>query len=230
MISSQPTLLRSQAPGGRWYESWPLRLFGACLRRKVDGSCRTNAPFRVLHSFVLHFHDVNMARHDRSYSPDSPNKRVRPSSYRSPRSPSPTRRNSQRPRYDDDRRDRDGGRERDRDRDRYRDDRYRDDRKRDGHRDDRDRRRDDRRRSRSRSPPRRRAPTPPRKEPTPPPATPIVEDEKMKAKRERLEAWKRKREASKALDEAKARSKAMALAGKAPPPGESNTPFLLTLA
>lgn len=42
----------------------------------------------------------------------------------------------------------------------------------------------------------------------------------MKAKRERLEAWKRKREASKALDEAKARSKAMALAGKAPPAGE----------
>lgn len=102
-----------------------------------------------------------MARRDRSYSPDSPNKRVRPSHRSSPRSPSPTRRNAPRPtrsRYDDDRdrdgyRDRDRDRERDRDRDKDRDrdrDRERErekdrDRDRDGHRD-RDRYRDDRHR------------------------------------------------------------------------------------
>ncbi|KAF8974340.1 P-loop containing nucleoside triphosphate hydrolase protein [Flammula alnicola] len=152
-----------------------------------------------------------MARRDRSFSPDSSNKRVRPS-HRSPRSPSPTRRSTQRTnvrsRYDDERdrdRDRERDRNRDRDRDRYRDDRYRDDRRRDSHR-------DDRRRSRSRS--RERRPTPPRPapaaEPTPPP-----EDEKLKAKRAKLEAWKKEREAKKALDEAKA--KAMALAGKSAP-------------
>ncbi|KIJ37370.1 hypothetical protein M422DRAFT_69318 [Sphaerobolus stellatus SS14] len=46
----------------------------------------------------------------------------------------------------------------------------------------------------------------------------------MKAKRERLEDWKKKREATKALDEAKAKAKAMALAGKgALPPAESAT-------
>lgn len=48
--------------------------------------------------------------------------------------------------------------------------------------------------------------------PTPPP-----EDEKLRAKRAKLEAWKKEREAKKALDEAKAKAKAMALAGKAPP-------------
>ena len=169
-----------------------------------------------------------MARRDRSHSPDAPHKRVRPSHRSSPRSPSPTRRNQRPPRsrYDDDRewdrerdRDRDRDRERDRDRDRYRDDRYRDDRRRD-YRDDR---RDDRRRSRSRERRERdRAP------PTPPrattaekdtskaaSATPPVEDEKLKAKRAKLEAWKKEREAKKALDEAKA--KAMALAGKSAP-------------
>ncbi|TFK94684.1 P-loop containing nucleoside triphosphate hydrolase protein [Polyporus arcularius HHB13444] len=176
-----------------------------------------------------------MARRDRSYSPDSPNKRVRPSHRSSPRSPSPTRRNAQRPirsRHDDDRerdgyhrdrdrererdRDRDRDRERergdrDRDRDRYRDDRYRDDRRRDY--------RDDRRDDRRRSPPRDRRDkdrqaTPPRGPPQADskPATPPVEDEKLKAKRARLEAWKKERDAKKALDEAKA--KAMALAGK----------------
>ena len=45
-----------------------------------------------------------------------------------------------------------------------------------------------------------------------------VRDE-IKAKRAKLEAWKKEREAKKALDEAKA--KAMALAGKSAPPGES---------
>ena len=185
-----------------------------------------------------------MARRDRSYSPDSPNKRVRPS-HRSPRSPSPTRRNAPRPtrsRYDDDRdrdgyRDRDRDRERDRDRgdrerdrdrdrerdrdshrdrDRYRDDRYRDDRRRD-YRDDR---RDDRRRSRSRDRAHRDRPASPAR--TQPPSqpdsknsTPPVEDEKLKAKRARLEAWKKERDAKKALDEAKV--KAMALAGKTAP-------------
>ncbi|KAJ7179868.1 P-loop containing nucleoside triphosphate hydrolase protein [Mycena crocata] len=146
-----------------------------------------------------------MARRDRSLSPESSNKRVRPS-HRSPRSPSPTRRSTQRPpanrsRYDDDR-------SRDRDRDRYREDRYRDDRRRDSYRDDR---RDDRRRSRSRERRAAQPPTPPR----PPPEsvkTPPPEDEKIRARKEKLEAWKKEREAKKALDEAKA--KAMALAGK----------------
>ncbi|KAH8106099.1 P-loop containing nucleoside triphosphate hydrolase protein [Cristinia sonorae] len=162
-----------------------------------------------------------MARRDRSYSPDSSNKRVR-HSHRSSRSPSPTRRTAQRstrPRYDDERdrdrdRERDRDRDRDRERDRYRDERHRDDRRRD-YRDDR---RDDRRRSRSRERRERdrQVATPPRKQPTPPPtqpaAPPTVEDEKLKAKRAKLEAWKKEREAKKALDEAKA--KAMALAGK----------------
>ncbi|KIK08360.1 hypothetical protein K443DRAFT_672386 [Laccaria amethystina LaAM-08-1] len=155
-----------------------------------------------------------MARRDRSFSPEPSNKRVRPSYRSSPRSPSPTRRNTQRPsttrsRYEDDR-----DRDRYRDRDRHRDDRYRDDRRRDSYRDGtRDERRDNRRRSRSRD---RRPPTPPRAQPidesvqTPPP-----EDEKLKSKRAKLEAWKKEREAKKALDEAKA--KAMALAGKSAP-------------
>ncbi|KAF8665605.1 hypothetical protein AX16_000061 [Volvariella volvacea WC 439] len=154
-----------------------------------------------------------MVRRDRSLSPETSNKRVR-QSHRSPRSPSPTRRSTQRTsirsRYDDDR-ERDWDRVRDRD-NRYRDDRYRDDRRRDY--------RDDRRRSRSRE--RRPAPgTPPRGQatqeaaPTPVPAA-APEDEKMKAKRAKLEAWKKEREAKKALDEAKA--KAMALAGKSAPP------------
>ena len=146
-----------------------------------------------------------MARRDRSFSPESSNKRVR-QSYRSPRSPSPTRRSTQRApprsRYEDEK-DRDRNRDRDRDRDRHRDDRYRDDRRRDSHR-------DERRRSRSRD----RRPTSlsrplPTNEPIPP------EDEKLKAKRAKLEAWKKEREAKKALDEAKA--KAMALAGKSVP-------------
>lgn len=175
-----------------------------------------------------------MARRDRTASPDTPNKRVRPS-HRSPRSPSPTRRSTQRAstnqrsRYDDDRewdrdryRERDRDRDRDRERDRYRDDRYRDDRRGPSHRDPiRDDRRDDRRRSRSRerrpaSPPRHQvaptAPTPAteaKATPTPPP-----EDEKLRAKRAKFEAWKKEREAKKALDEAKAKAKAMALAGK----------------
>lgn len=170
-----------------------------------------------------------MARRDRSYSPDAPNKRVRP--HRSPRSPSPTRRSSQRPprsRYDDERdrdrpRDRDRDRDRDgyRDRDRHRDDRFRDDKRRDGYRDDR---RDDRDRRRSRSRERRDRPPPSLATNTPAPvpserkadnATPPVEDEKLKAKKAKLEAWKKEREAKKALGEAKA--KAMALAGKSAP-------------
>lgn len=177
-----------------------------------------------------------MARRDRSASPDTPNKRVRPS-HRSPRSPSPTRRSTQRAstihrsRYDDDRdrdryrdrdRDWDRDRERDRERDRYRDDRYRDDR-RGPIRDDR---RDDRRRSRSRE---RRPASPPRHQPPPAAPTPAAEskatptpppqDDKLKAKRAKLEAWKKDREAKKALDEAKA--KAMALAGKSATSGAS---------
>ena len=168
-----------------------------------------------------------MARRDRSYSPDAPNKRVRP--HRSSRSPSPTRRSSQRPprsRYDDDRdRDRPRDRERDRDRDgyrdrdRHRDDRFRDDRRRDGYRDDR---RDDRRRSRSRDRRDRPLPSPTTNTPTTAAlekkadsATPPVEDEKLRAKKAKLDAWKKEREAKKALGEAKA--KAMALAGKTAP-------------
>lgn len=167
-----------------------------------------------------------MARRDRSYSPDAPNKRVRP--HRSSRSPSPTRRSSQRPprsRYDDDRdRDRPRDRERDRDRDgyrdrdRHRDDRFRDDRRRDGYRDDK---RDDRRRSRSRDrrdrplPSTTTTPTPAVPEKKADSATPPVEDEKLRAKKAKLEAWKKEREAKKALGEAKA--KAMALAGKTAP-------------
>jgi hypothetical protein len=179
--------------------------------------------------------DNYMARRDRSYSPDSSNKRVRPS-HRSPRSPSPTRR-SQRPDnrdrdrdWDRDRRDRD----KDRDRDRYRDDRHRDDRRRDSYKDSG---RDDRRRSRSRERrDRDRRPASPnhpvthpvdkvengtaRASPTPGSgaATPGPEDEKLKAKRAKLEAWKKEREAKKALDSAKA--KAMALAGKSAAPSE----------
>ncbi|KAF8222749.1 P-loop containing nucleoside triphosphate hydrolase protein [Tricholoma matsutake] len=158
-----------------------------------------------------------MARRDRSFSPDTSNKRVRPSHRSSPRSPSPTRRSTQRTtnrsRYDDDR-DRDWDRPRDRDRDRDRD-RYRDDRRRDSYRDGgRDDRKDEHRRSRSRERRGAQPPTPPRNKSetlqTPPP-----EDDKLKAKRAKLEAWKKEREAKKALDEAKA--KAMALAGKSVP-------------
>ena len=150
-----------------------------------------------------------MARRDRSFSPESSNKRVR-QSYRSPRSPSPTRRSTQkalpRSRYEDRDRNRDRERDRDRDRDRHRDDRYRDDRRRDSHR-------DDRRRSRSGD---RRPASPSRPLATNEPVqTPPPEDEKLKAKRAKLEAWKKEREAKKALDEAKA--KAMALAGKSVP-------------
>jgi ATP-dependent RNA helicase DDX46/PRP5 len=167
-----------------------------------------------------------MVRRDRSYSPDTSNKRVR-QSHRSPRSPSPTRRNIQRPsrRYDDERdnkeRDRPRDRDRERDKDRYRDDRYRDDRHRDDRRRDsyRDDRRDDRRRSRSteRKDRDRRPLSPPLKPQAAAGATqtPPPEDEKLKAKRAKLEAWKKDREAKKALDEAKV--KAMALAGKSAP-------------
>lgn len=186
-----------------------------------------NATGTALFTSTTHAPDT-MARRDRSISPDVPNKRVRP--HRSSRSPSPTRRSSQRPprsRYDDDRdrerpRDRDRDRDRDgyRDRDRHRDDRFRDDKRRDGYRDDR---RDDRDRRRSRSRDRRDRPPPPTTNaPTPAPlekgadsATPPVEDEKLKAKKAKLEAWKKEREAKKALGEAKA--KAMALAGKTAP-------------
>lgn len=195
--------------------------------------CRPNSDTQIIFTASTHLArsrqpstscSHNMARRDRSYSPDTPHKRVRPSHRSSPRSPSPTRRNPRPPRsrYDDDRdRDRDrerGERDRERggDRDRYRDDRYRDDRRRD-YRDDR---RDDRRRSRSRDrrDRDRRAPTPPRAPPAETettPTAPPVEDDKLKAKRAKLEAWKKEREAKKALDEAKA--KAMALAGKSAP-------------
>jgi ATP-dependent RNA helicase DDX46/PRP5 len=166
-----------------------------------------------------------MGRRDRSFTPETPNKRVRPS-YRSPRSPSPTRRNTQRTsnrsRYDEDRerereRDRDRPRDRDRDRDRYRDDRHRDDRRRDSHRDDRrPDRRDDRRRSSSRDRrDRDQLSTPPTVPQPDASSTPPVEDEKIKATRARIEAWKKDRDAKKALVEAKA--KAMALAGKSAP-------------
>ncbi|KAJ3573344.1 hypothetical protein NP233_g2495 [Leucocoprinus birnbaumii] len=169
-----------------------------------------------------------MPRRERSYTPDSSNKRVRPSHRSSPRSPSPTRRNAPRPsnrsRYDDEReRDRDRDRERDRyrerdrdrDRDRYRDDRYRDERRREPYRDDR---RDDRRRSRERE----RQPSPSRPPPQESAApTPPPEDEKIGARRAKLEAWKKEREAKKALDEAKL--KAMALAGKAAPAPATKT-------
>ena len=163
-----------------------------------------------------------MARRDRSYSPDTSNKRVRPSHRSSPRSPSPTRRSTQRSanrsRYDDDR-ERDWDRPRDRDRDRHHDDRYREDRRRDSYRDSgRDDRRDsDRRRSRSRERRAAQPPTPPRNGTDTAQAT-LPEDDKLKAKRAKLDAWKKEREAKKALDEAKA--KAMALAGKSVP-GES---------
>ncbi|KAJ7047496.1 P-loop containing nucleoside triphosphate hydrolase protein [Mycena alexandri] len=147
-----------------------------------------------------------MARRDRSPSPETSNKRVRPS-HRSPRSPSPTRRSTQRAPATRDRY-RDDDRSKDRDRDRYREDRYRDDRRRDSYRDDR---RDDRRRSRSRERRAAQPPTPPRPAPESVP-TPPPEDEKIRARKEKLEAWKKEREAKKALDEAKA--KALALAGK----------------
>ena len=155
-----------------------------------------------------------MARRDRSFSPEPSNKRVR--SYRSTRSPSPTRRSTQkahpRSRYEDEK-DRDRNRDRDRDRDRHRDDRYRDDRRRDSYR-------DERRRSRSRG---RRPASPSRPlPPNEPVQTPPPEDEKLKAKRAKLEAWKKERDAKKALDEAKA--KAMALAGKSVP-GEFYIPL-----
>lgn len=185
-----------------------------CLHNPKANVKRTNHVQISL--FILHY-DVGMARRDRSFSPDTSNKRVRPSHRSSPRSPSPTRRSTQRTtnrsRYDDDR-DRDWDRPRDRDRDRDRD-RYRDDRRRDSYRDGgRDDRKDEHRRSRSRERRGAQPPTPPRNKSetlqTPPP-----EDDKLKAKRAKLEAWKKEREAKKALDEAKA--KAMALAGKSVP-------------
>ena len=184
-----------------------------------------------------------MARRDRSYSPDSPNKRVRPSHRSSPRSPSPTRRNAQRPirsRYDDDRdrdRDRDGyhrerdrerdrdrererERERDRERDRDRDrdrDRYRDDRYRDDRRRDyRDDRRDDRRRSRSRDRRDRDRPASPHRG-GPPPAE--SKPATPPVEDEKLKAKRARLEAWKKERDAKkaldeAKAKAMALAGK----------------
>ncbi|KIK65401.1 hypothetical protein GYMLUDRAFT_38855 [Collybiopsis luxurians FD-317 M1] len=185
-----------------------------------------------------------MVRRDRSYSPDSSNKRVRHSHRSSPRSPSPTRRSSQRSnrnKHDDDwdrdrdrERVRDRDRERERDRDRYRDDRHRD---RDRDRDRDDRRRDDRRQSPSRERDRRQ--TPPRKETasgsntpakssTPVPSTEVdALKAKQEAKRAKLEAWKKQREAQKALGEAKA--KAMALAGKSAPVAAVETPAKPTL-
>ncbi|KAJ3937298.1 MAG: P-loop containing nucleoside triphosphate hydrolase protein [Lentinula lateritia] len=184
-----------------------------------------------------------MVRRDRSYSPDSSNKRVRHSHRSSPRSPSPTRRSSQRSsnrKYEDERardwdrdrerervrdrdrdRDRDRERDRDRDRDRYRDDRHKEDRRRD-HRDDNKRLSPSRERERDRRPASPRKDNPrdsPAPGATPAPAT--QEDDAIKAKRARLEAWKKQREAQKALGEAKA--KAMALAGKSAPPAPNNT-------
>lgn len=173
---------------------------------------------RHLLPFQLSLSLRGMARRDRSYSPETSNKRVRPSHRSSPRSPSPTRRNTQRPsnrpRHDD--RDREWDRPRDRG-DRYHDDKYRDDRRRDSYRDSgRDDRRDDRRRSRSRERRAAQPPTPPRNQPPPEVVqTPPPEDDKLRAKRANLAAWKKEREAKKALDEAKA--KAMALAGKSVP-------------
>jgi ATP-dependent RNA helicase DDX46/PRP5 len=174
-----------------------------------------------------------MARRDRSHSPESANKRVRPS-HRSPRSPSPTRR-SQRPsdrdRERDRERDRDRARDkdrehdrrsdrRDRDRDRPRDRDHDDRRRRSRSRDRRDRDRDrerggrDGRDRRSASPPQVKAlpkvengaGTPDSKA-----ASPAPEDDKIKARKAKLEAWK-KAQAKTTVDDAKARS--MALAGK----------------
>ena len=172
---------------------------------------------------------TTMARRDRSRSrsPDMSYKRVR-SSYQSPRSPSPTRRNrpNDRSRYDDRERDRDRERrDRDRDRDRRDRDRYADDKRRDSYRYERDRRDDrrDDRRPRSRSRDRRdreherehhaapKSAVEETRQSTPAEAAP-VEDEKVRKRREKLEAWKKDNAAKKALDEAKA--KAMALAGK----------------
>lgn len=175
----------------------------------------------------------SMARRDRSRSPDSTNKRVRPS-YRSSRSPSPTRR-SQRPqdrRHDDRDRDRDRARDKDRDRERdrdkdRRDERYRDERRRDERRRSRSRSRDRRdhrdRRSRSRSRDRKApipAATPLESHDNSASASPAPEDDKIKARRAKLAAWKQQQKGDKkALDDAKAR--VMLLAGKAPlPPGE----------
>ncbi|KAF5393957.1 hypothetical protein D9757_000148 [Collybiopsis confluens] len=174
-----------------------------------------------------------MVRRDRSYSPDSSNKRVRHSHRSSPRSPSPTRRSSQRSnrnKHDDDwdrDRERARDRERDRDRDRYREDRYRDrdDRRRD-HRDDR-RRSPSRERDRRQTPPQKESasePTTPSKSSTP---APTVEDEAKKTRRARLETWKKQREAQKALGEAKA--KAMALAGKSAPGNAAEPPSVPAL-
>lgn len=169
-----------------------------------------------------------MPRDKRTHSPEPQhgyNKRSK-QSHRSSRSPSPTwrPRNSRADYRDRDRDSRDSRRE-------DWDSRRKDDRRRSRSR---DRRRSpsrerDRRRSRSRDRDRdrrdgdrdRRAPTPPRARPVEAekPATdtpPAAEDPKKKARREALEAWKKEQAARKALDEAKA--KAMALAGKAPPP------------
>ncbi|KAF8915887.1 P-loop containing nucleoside triphosphate hydrolase protein [Mucidula mucida] len=161
-----------------------------------------------------------MARRDRSYSPDTSNKRVR--SHRSPRSPSPTRRHQRASNRSDDRdggwdvKDRDRARERDRERqreERLREERLREERRRNDLAREERRDRPDRRRSRSRD---RRTSTPAKAATTEATGTPPPEDEKVKARRDKLEAWRKERDAKKALDEAKA--KAMALAGKAVPP------------
>ncbi|KAH8830732.1 P-loop containing nucleoside triphosphate hydrolase protein [Flagelloscypha sp. PMI_526] len=148
-----------------------------------------------------------MPRRERSYSPGTPNKRVRPS-HRSSRSPSPRRRS----RYDE--RDssyrRDDRYGRDHDRDRYR--RRSRSRSRDRERDRKDR---DRSRDRQKDSPK---PSAPVKDS----ATPPAEDDKAKARRAKLEAWKKQqREGGKALDEAKA--KAMRLAGKVAPAAPSSS-------
>lgn len=174
-----------------------------------------------------------MARRDRSRSPDTSNKRVR--SHRSPRSPSPTRRQRASNRYDDvkdvkssgdsnvwDIKDRD--RARDRDRERQREERHREERRKEQIREERERReraREDRERERRRSRSRERTAAATPGQPASATGTPPVEDDKVKARRDKLEAWRKARDASKALDEAKA--KAMALAGKVAPPTATGT-------
>ncbi|KIY73731.1 P-loop containing nucleoside triphosphate hydrolase protein [Cylindrobasidium torrendii FP15055 ss-10] len=154
-----------------------------------------------------------MARRDRSRSPDSSNKRVRPS-HRSPRSPSPTGRY---PDKDRDRKDnnswdaRDLDRARARDRERRREEQAREERKREEIRRERariEREKEDRRREEERS----RAASAS--------GTPQPEDDKKKARLDKLAAWRKTRDAAKALDTAKA--KAFALAGRAPPPAAAS--------
>ena len=128
----------------RAWSSDAIEMTNSCTQTSFPLTATSSRRPRSLDLAIVSSFD-GMARRDRSYSPDTPHKRVRPSHRSSPRSPSPTRRTQRPPRsrYDDDR-DRDRDRERDRDGDRDRDYRDRDRDRRDRDRD-YDRRRDDRR-------------------------------------------------------------------------------------